>query len=66
MLSAQENITDFIPLYKRLASDDQDSVRLLTVEPLISIMRKLTIEQSLNELLPSVRAVCNDNSWRGR
>lgn len=61
-------IEEMIPLFQYLASDDQDSVRLLTVEILISIAEEVPKEQqpSHGVLLTSLRVLFEDKSWRVR
>lgn len=57
-----------IPLFQHLVSDDQDSVRLLTVEILISIAEAVPKEQQSSHgvLLTSLRNLIEDKSWRVR
>ncbi|KAJ4512552.1 protein phosphatase 2A structural subunit [Exophiala dermatitidis] len=61
-------IDEMIPLFQHLASDDQDSVRLLTVEVLISIAEVIPKEQqpSHGVLLTALRNLFEDKSWRVR
>lgn len=61
-------IEEMIPLFQHLASDDQDSVRLLTVEILISICEVVPKEQqpSHGVLLKSLKDLFEDKSWRVR
>lgn len=61
-------IDEMIPLFQYLASDDQDSVRLLTVEILIAIAEEIPKEQQPNHgvLLTSLRSLFEDKSWRVR
>ncbi|RVX70593.1 hypothetical protein B0A52_05245 [Exophiala mesophila] len=61
-------IDEMIPLFQHLASDDQDSVRLLTVEVLISIAEAIPKEQqpSHGVLLTALRSLFEDKSWRVR
>ncbi|KAK5046756.1 Polyamine N-acetyltransferase 1 [Exophiala bonariae] len=61
-------IDEMIPLFQHLASDDQDSVRLLTVEVLISISEVIPKEQqpSHGVLLTALRSLFEDKSWRVR
>jgi serine/threonine-protein phosphatase 2A regulatory subunit A len=61
-------IDDMIPLFKHLAADDQDSVRLLTVEVLIAIAEAVPKEQqqSHQTLLEALKALFEDKSWRVR
>ncbi|WEW55314.1 protein phosphatase 2A structural subunit [Emydomyces testavorans] len=61
-------IDEMIPLFQYLANDDQDSVRLLTVEILISIAEEIPKEQQSSHgvLLTSLRSLFEDKSWRVR
>lgn len=61
-------IEEMIPLFQYLASDDQDSVRLLTVDILIAIAEEIPKEQqpSHGVLLTSLRNLFEDKSWRVR
>jgi serine/threonine-protein phosphatase 2A regulatory subunit A len=61
-------IEEMIPLFQHLAGDDQDSVRLLTVEVLISIAEVIPKEQqpSHGVLLTALRNLFEDKSWRVR
>ncbi|RMZ82741.1 hypothetical protein DV738_g1563, partial [Chaetothyriales sp. CBS 135597] len=61
-------IEEMIPLFQHLAGDDQDSVRLLTVEVLISIAQAIPKEQqpSHGVLLTALRSLIEDKSWRVR
>jgi serine/threonine-protein phosphatase 2A regulatory subunit A len=61
-------IDEMIPLFKHLASDDQDSVRLLTVEILIAIAEVVPKEQQSSHgiLLTALRSLFEDKSWRVR
>lgn len=61
-------IDEMIPLFQHLASDDQDSVRLLTVEILISIAETIPKSQQTSHgtLLTALRNLFADKSWRVR
>ena len=61
-------INEMIPLFQHLASDDQDSVRLLTVDILISIAEAVPKEQQSSHgvLLTALRNLFEDKSWRVR
>lgn len=59
-------INDIIPLYRKLASDDQDSVRLLTIPDLIAIASGLSEAETKQHLLDTLRASVQDKSWRVR
>ncbi|EFY85628.1 protein phosphatase PP2A regulatory subunit A [Metarhizium acridum CQMa 102] len=61
-------IEEMIPLFQHLVQDDQDSVRLLTVEILISIAEVVPKEQQASHgvLLSSLRNLIEDKSWRVR
>jgi serine/threonine-protein phosphatase 2A regulatory subunit A len=61
-------IDEMIPLFQHLASDDQDSVRLITVDILIAIAEVVPKEQQSSHgvLLSSLRSLFEDKSWRVR
>ncbi|KAF5965773.1 phosphatase 2A A chain [Fusarium coicis] len=61
-------VDEMIPLFQHLAQDDQDSVRLLTVEVLISIAEAVPKEQQASHgvLLTALRNLIEDKSWRVR
>jgi serine/threonine-protein phosphatase 2A regulatory subunit A len=55
-----------LPIFEKLAADDQDSVRLLTVEGCVAIASMLAPEENTSLLLPTIRNCLNDKSWRVR
>ncbi|KAG7290782.1 hypothetical protein NEMBOFW57_000785 [Staphylotrichum longicolle] len=61
-------VEEMIPMFQHLVQDDQDSVRLLTVEILISIAEVVPKEQQASHgvLLTSLRSLIEDKSWRVR
>ena len=65
-LSKPQVLSDGLAVYRRLQSDDQDSVRLLTVEDLIAIAQQLTPAEVKEQLLKQIRQTVSDKSWRVR
>lgn len=67
-MTAPVVIEEMIPLFQHLAQDDQDSVRLLTVEILIAIAEVIPKDQQASHsvLLTSLRNLIEDKSWRVR
>lgn len=59
-------ITEALPVYRRLAGDDQDSVRLLTIQDLIAIAQQMTPPEVKDHLLTQIRQALTDKSWRVR
>jgi serine/threonine-protein phosphatase 2A regulatory subunit A len=61
-------VEEMIPLFQHLAQDEQDSVRLLTVEVLIAIANVVPKEQQASHgvLLTSLRSLIEDKGWRVR
>ncbi|KAK4179665.1 armadillo-type protein [Triangularia setosa] len=61
-------ISEMIPQFQHLVTDDQDSVRLLTVEILVAIAESVPKEQQASHgvLLSSLRSLIEDKSWRVR
>lgn len=53
-------------MYRKLAGDDQDSVRLLTIPDLIALAAALSDEETKVNLLEPMRASITDKSWRVR
>lgn len=67
-MSANVVIEEMMPLFQHLAQDDQDSVRLLTVEILVSIAETVPKEQQASHggILTLLRSLIEDKSWRVR
>lgn len=59
-------MADGLPLYRRLQTDDQDSVRLLTVEDLVAVAKRMTPAEVKEQLLQQIRNTVGDKSWRVR
>jgi serine/threonine-protein phosphatase 2A regulatory subunit A len=68
VMQAQVIVDEVIPLFQHLANDDQDSVRLLTVDILIAIAEIVPKDQQSSHtvLLSSLRNLFSDKSWRVR
>lgn len=64
--STQHIISDGLPIYRKLQQDDQDSVRLLTVEDLIVIAKRLSPVEVKEQLLRQIKQSIGDKSWRVR
>lgn len=63
----KEKLTQHImPLFLKLTTDDQDTVRLLTVEDLVQISRLMSSEEKKQNLLPILKSLGQDKSWRVR
>jgi len=59
-------VSDGLPIYRKLQQDDQDSVRLLTVEDLIVIAKRLSPAEVKELLLRQIKQSISDKSWRVR
>jgi serine/threonine-protein phosphatase 2A regulatory subunit A len=56
-----------IPMFNTLASDEQDSVRLLAVEACVAIATLLPkTEEKEQYVIPTLKNACEDKSWRVR
>ena len=63
----KENVKDeLIPTFQALAADEQDSVRLLSVENCVAIALMFSQDENVSVVLPVVRNCYNDKSWRVR
>ncbi|TPX41029.1 hypothetical protein SeMB42_g05774 [Synchytrium endobioticum] len=65
-VSKEHLLREMLPLFNVLVQDEQDSVRLLTVEALIAIAGVFTSEENKTHILPALRNLCSDKSWRVR
>jgi serine/threonine-protein phosphatase 2A regulatory subunit A len=61
-----EAARELLESFKRLAVDDQDSVRLVAIENCTALCAKLTVADNRAAVLPMVKAWANDKSWRVR
>ncbi|KAI0001720.1 ARM repeat-containing protein [Russula vinacea] len=64
--SKQHVLSDGLNIYRRLQADDQDSVRLLTVEDLVVIAQQLSPAEVKEQLLKQIRQSVSDKAWRVR
>ena len=55
-------VSDMLPLYRHLSADDQDSVRLLTVQDLVTIAGMLDTAEVRQQLLGSIHSAFQDLS----
>lgn len=65
-MSPEVIINEMLPLYRRLSADDQDSVRLLTVQNLVAMAEVLSPAETQQLLLSSICGAFQDKSWRVR
>ncbi|KAG6884786.1 hypothetical protein C0992_005768 [Termitomyces sp. T32_za158] len=65
-LSQNHLLSDGLHIYRRLQSDDQDSVRLLTIEDLIILAQRMSPAEVKEQLLKQIRNSIVDKSWRVR
>lgn len=64
---AKDNVKkEFVPIFQKLAKDDQDSVRLLIIESCVALAKMFDQDEKTNLVLPTVRACSVDKSWRVR
>lgn len=66
VLDAAHVATDVMPLAEKLAVDDQDSVRLLSVDTAVALSGILSAAVAAEKLLPVVVSLTEDRSWRVR
>jgi len=58
--------SEVIAFWSSLAADEQDSVRLLTVESCVSIATLLPQEDLEQQIMPILKNAAEDKSWRVR
>ncbi|CAB4067858.1 PPP2R1 [Lepeophtheirus salmonis] len=56
--------SDLIPMFVNLAKDEQDSVRLLSVDACVSISSLLQTEDVEQLVMPTLKHTAEDKSWR--
>lgn len=59
-------LSDIVPMFTHLASDEQDSVRILAAENCSSLATLLPDEESTTHVVPIVCKFGEDKSWRVR
>lgn len=59
-------IKELLPVFGDLSKDDQDSVRFLTVDACVALGEKLSKEEAKSEVIPVIRNLLIDHSWRVR
>lgn len=61
-------LRDVLDAFRRLARDEQDSVRILTIPTAMTLARDVlkNPQESYNALFPEIRACLDDPSWRVR
>ncbi|KAI4462166.1 serine/threonine-protein phosphatase pp2a 65 kda regulatory subunit [Holotrichia oblita] len=57
---------EFIPSFKKLSTDDQDSVRLLAVNVAVALASRLSPAEIEEHILDTLNSLCADFSWRVR
>lgn len=64
---SEEHLGTFIlTLFNELANDDQDSVRLLTIEILVAIAKRFDVQKNRDTLLEPLKSLARDKAWRVR
>jgi hypothetical protein len=65
-VEAELLLSDIVPMFTHLASDEQDSVRILAAENCSSLAALLPEEESTTHVVPIVCKFGEDKSWRVR
>ena len=65
-MSDEDVLSTVIPLFQKLSQDDQDSVRLLTVEVLAALAKRVNEGERKELLLPAFATLSTDKAWRVR
>jgi serine/threonine-protein phosphatase 2A regulatory subunit A len=66
VMTKQQVTQEIVPLFLKLARDEQDSVRLLTVADLIAVAQLLSPQEVAQVMLEPMRVLSQDQSWRVR
>ena len=62
----EEIISNYVPLFNKLAQDDQDNVRVFAVETILEFGHIFSARDVKDYLLWSLRKLCYDPGWRVR
>lgn len=65
-MTKEQVLTDGLRIYRKLASDDQDTVRLHALQDFIAIAQRLEPSEVREQLLTPLRQTVTDKSWRVR
>ncbi|GJQ84052.1 hypothetical protein Trydic_g10513 [Trypoxylus dichotomus] len=57
---------EFVPSFRKLSKDDQDSVRLLSVNVAVALASRLSPPEIEEHILDTLHCLCVDFSWRVR
>ncbi len=70
VLSSKMNIDyfmgDLMPVFKAMANDDQDGVRVLIIDSLIEISKNLSKDASKSSMIPILIQFTRDRAWQVR
>ena len=59
-------ISDLMPIFRQLAQDEQDAIRVMCLESLIRIATKFSKEENQVHTLGTLLAAAEDQSWKVR
>lgn len=65
-MSTEFFMIELMPIFKGLASDDQDGVRILIVESLIIVSRNLSKDMNKTHMIPILIQLTRDRAWSVR
>lgn len=65
-LEKQQVITELLPVFRQLSSDEQDAIRVLCIESLIPLAAYMSKEENNIHVLGSILAAGEDKSWKVR
>ena len=66
VLEREPLVNDILPVFRQLAQDDQDQIRVICLDSLIPIARTLNKDDNMRHTLPVALAAGEDKSWRIR
>ena len=66
VVEAEHVASELVPLFHALAQDEQDSVRLLTVDTCVALAKVLPEADRTDKVVAVVQSIVADRSWRVR
>ena len=65
-MSTEFFMIEMMPIFKNMASDDQDGVRMLVISSLIKISKNLTKDMNKTHMIPILIQLTRDRAWKVR
>lgn len=65
-MTSEYFMVEMMPVFKALASDDQDAVRVICIKSMLTISKNLTKDMNKNYMIPILIQMTRDRAWQVR